>query len=206
MRFERRFPMFDKRFLSRFPVLLLLIGLLALGCGGGDKGTTMTNGDDGGTMITDTTDDMDSTTITEDIEIEDPVDIPPQRPEDPSVIFWEQAPEGEVQRVHFDYDKSEITADIELILKANAEWMIANPGYFVWVEGHCDSRGSSEYNIALGERRALGVRNFLIGEDVDEARLYTISYGEEKPIAFGENEEAWAENRRTEFKVGLPPQ
>lgn len=101
--------------------------------------------------------------------------------------------------VHFDYDSSTLTSEARRLLGENAEWIKNNPNSTVQVEGHCDSRGSVEYNLALGERRAKAVKNYMTSLGIDSKRLTIISYGEEKPIAQGETEEAYGKNRRANF-------
>ncbi len=100
--------------------------------------------------------------------------------------------------VRFDYDSSTLTTESRRNLSENAEWIKANKAT-VQVEGHCDSRGSGEYNLALGERRAKAVKNYMVSLGIDSKRLTIISYGEEKPIATGDSEEAYAKNRRVNF-------
>ena len=100
--------------------------------------------------------------------------------------------------VNFDYDSSTLTTESRRHLAENAEW-IKNNKATVQVEGHCDSRGSGEYNLALGERRAKSVKSYLASLGVDSKRLTIISYGEEKPIASGDSEEAYGKNRRVNF-------
>ncbi len=101
--------------------------------------------------------------------------------------------------IYFDFDRSDITEASQAELKANAAWMAANPTSKVMLEGHCDERGTSEYNMALGERRASAAREYLVRLGVDPARMQTISYGEERPVDPGHNEAAWAKNRRVQF-------
>ncbi len=103
--------------------------------------------------------------------------------------------------VRFDFDKSNIKDDQRDLLDRNAEWIKANDGVKVQIEGHCDERGTEEYNLALGESRANAVRDYLISTGIDGERLYTISYGEELPINPGHDEAAWSENRRAHFLV-----
>ncbi len=100
--------------------------------------------------------------------------------------------------VHFDYDSSTLSTESRRQLSENAEWIKSNKAT-VQVEGHCDSRGSGEYNLALGERRAKAVKNYMVSLGLDSKRLTIISYGEEKPIATGDSEEAYAKNRRVNF-------
>lgn len=101
--------------------------------------------------------------------------------------------------VFFDYDKAALSGEAKATLKANADWIKANPKYTVQVEGHTDSRGSTEYNLSLGERRAKSVRSYLESLGVEARRLTVLSYGEEKPLAQGDTEAAYAKNRRANF-------
>lgn len=101
--------------------------------------------------------------------------------------------------VFFDYDKSVLRKDAQDVLAANAEYLRANPDVKVLIEGHCDERGTTEYNLALGDRRARAARDFLVNYGIAAARIETISYGEERPFAQGQNEAAWSQNRRAHF-------
>lgn len=103
--------------------------------------------------------------------------------------------------ISFEYDKSDLTVEARDVLKKNADWINTAPGVRIQIEGHTDERGTVEYNLALGERRARMVKNYLISLGVDPARLYTISYGEELPVNPEHNEAAWAQNRRAHFLV-----
>lgn len=103
--------------------------------------------------------------------------------------------------VHFEFDQSRLLPEAKAILKNKAKWLMANPMVNVIIEGHCDERGTNEYNMALGDRRAQSVKNYLVDLGVPSRRLTTISYGEERPIAFGQNETAWAKNRRAQFVI-----
>lgn len=102
-------------------------------------------------------------------------------------------------RVHFDFDKYELTAAARKIMSGNADYLHSNPGVRVRIEGHCDERGTTEYNLALGERRAKSAFQYLMDLGVDPNRMGVVSYGEEQPLDPGQNEEAWALNRRAEF-------
>lgn len=103
------------------------------------------------------------------------------------------------QNIYFDYDKSSIRSDAREILKTNAEIFAKNSKADIIVEGHCDERGTAEYNMALGERRAQEAKQYLINLGIDGSRIETISYGEERPLDAGNNEAAWAQNRRAQF-------
>jgi peptidoglycan-associated lipoprotein len=98
-------------------------------------------------------------------------------------------------RVFFAFDRSDINAEGQQTLERQAAWLHRYPNVVVRIEGHCDERGTREYNLALGERRANAVRNVLIAAGVSASRISTISYGKERPIVVGSNEEAWAQNR-----------
>jgi peptidoglycan-associated lipoprotein len=114
----------------------------------------------------------------------------------------EQPAKPEVQLtnvVYFDFDQYALTAETRAVLLAHAEKLKADPVH-VRLEGHTDERGSREYNMALGEKRAKAVRDFLVAQGVDPSLLEVISYGEEQPVATGHNEAAWAQNRRVEIK------
>lgn len=112
-----------------------------------------------------------------------------------------EAPEGiRFKTVYFDYDSSSLTAVARRTLEEHAAWLKSNPRLKVTIEGHCDERGSDEYNFALGESRALAIRNYLTGLGVAADQLGTISFGEERPAVAGHTEMAWAQNRRSEFK------
>ena len=99
-------------------------------------------------------------------------------------------------RVFFDFDKSTIKPEGQQTLQRQAEWLKRYPNVTVTVEGHCDDRGTREYNLALGERRATAVQRALIALGVQGNRIKTISYGKERPAVLGDNEAAWAQNRR----------
>lgn len=105
------------------------------------------------------------------------------------------------ETVYFGFDEYTLNPEAQQVLQGLAEHLKKAGNTVVQVEGHCDERGSIEYNLALGERRAQSVKNYLSQVGVDAARLSTISYGEEKPAAEGHSEAAWAKNRRAEFTL-----
>ena len=99
-------------------------------------------------------------------------------------------------RVFFDTDKSAVRSDGKATLDKQIAWLKKYPNYGITVEGHCDERGTREYNLALGERRANAVKQYMVANGLPAARVKTISYGKERPVALGSNEAAWAQNRR----------
>ncbi|MBW2167572.1 MAG: peptidoglycan-associated lipoprotein Pal [Deltaproteobacteria bacterium] len=103
------------------------------------------------------------------------------------------------ENIYFDFDKSNLKPEAQEVLKRKAEWLRNNPGESVVIEGHCDERGTNEYNLALGDRRAQSAKNFLINLGIARSRLTTISYGEERPADPRQNETAWSKNRRDHF-------
>ncbi len=104
-------------------------------------------------------------------------------------------------RVFFDFDKSNLKPEAQTVLQRQAAWLKSNPSVRVTIEGHCDERGTREYNLALGERRANAVKDYLTALGIDRSRVKTISYGKERPVAMGSNAAAWAQNRRGVTKV-----
>lgn len=103
--------------------------------------------------------------------------------------------------IHFEFDKSSLLPEAREILRRKAKWLKAHPDVLVIIEGHCDERGTSEYNVALGDRRAWSAQTYLVNLGIVPERLTTISYGEESPLDPGHNEEAWARNRRAYFAI-----
>lgn len=103
--------------------------------------------------------------------------------------------------IHFDYDASDVRADDVANLDRKAAILAANPGVRIRISGHADERGSDEYNLALGMRRAAAAKRYLENKGVEGARIEVISYGEERPLAAGSDESSWANNRRGEFEV-----
>lgn len=106
----------------------------------------------------------------------------------------------EQKMVYFGYDRSDIRPEFKDILNAHAAYLSANPQARVVLEGHCDERGTVEYNLALGERRANTVKRYLIVQGANPSQLESVSFGEERPAMIGSDESAWSKNRRTEIK------
>jgi len=101
----------------------------------------------------------------------------------------------------FEFDSAVLLAEAQAILKKKAEWLTNNPDVTATIEGHCDERGTNEYNLALGDRRAESAKTFLMDLGISGSRLSCISYGEERPVDPGHNEEAWSKNRRGHFTI-----
>lgn len=106
------------------------------------------------------------------------------------------------EQVHFDFDRSRITDEAAATLQRKADVLLAHPDLRIAIEGHCDERGSLEYNMALGQRRAQSTMKYLVDLGLTGDMFSTVSYGEERPTAQGANEGAWAQNRRAEFVIG----
>jgi len=132
---------------------------------------------------------------------------PPEQTAPPETTeVQEEAPTEEeisvlLKDIHFDFDDDRIREDAKKILNRNAEVLMKYPWVKVLIEGHCDERGTVEYNLALGERRAMNAKKYLVSYGIDPSRISIISYGEEKPLDPRHNEEAWAKNRRAHFVV-----
>lgn len=109
------------------------------------------------------------------------------------------APMSEMQIVYYGYDSYNLTDEARSALKNNADWMKANSSARIQIEGHCDERGTVEYNMALGDRRANAAKSYLVRLGVSASRIETLSYGKERPADLGHNESAWAKNRRAVF-------
>jgi peptidoglycan-associated lipoprotein len=108
---------------------------------------------------------------------------------------------GMFEDIHFDFDKYDIRPDAKPILQSVSDWLIKNKSSRLLIEGHCDERGTNEYNLALGDRRAKAARDYLVAVGVVSSRLDIISYGEEKPLCTEKTEECWQKNRRAHFVV-----
>jgi peptidoglycan-associated lipoprotein len=125
-----------------------------------------------------------------------PAPAPPARP---AVRDFAAVPE--LQDIYFDFDKYDIRPADTKTLDANAAWLKSNLNHLILIEGHCDERGTNEYNLALGERRAKSTMNYLVSQGVQANRITIISYGEERPACTDKTEACWAKNRRSHFLV-----
>jgi peptidoglycan-associated lipoprotein len=117
----------------------------------------------------------------------------------PSGYGFDQWQTGALGDAFFEFDSSTLSTEAQEQLKQNGIWLESNAVKKALVEGHCDERGTSEYNLALGDRRAASVKEFLVRYGVSPSRLETVSFGEERPFASGHNEESWSKNRRAHF-------
>jgi peptidoglycan-associated lipoprotein len=128
-------------------------------------------------------------------------DFPTEKVETGEIPAAELNRKGVLKTVYFAFDSYELDDQARQVLQANAQWLKSNPGRSILIEGHCDERGTIEYNLALGERRAGVVRDYLVGLGIDAFRIRIVSYGEEDPVDPGHTEEAWAKNRRAESVI-----
>lgn len=127
--------------------------------------------------------------------VEPPPESPPEPPPPPP------PPALVLTTIYFDYDRSDIRSDARDMMAQNARSLSDHPTAAIRIEGHCDERGTDEYNLALGERRANSAKDYLVNYGVEASRISTISYGEAQPANSGHDESAWAMNRRAEFRV-----
>ncbi len=127
-----------------------------------------------------------------------PRPVPPEPPP-PQEVDIGRSFEGSVRDIYFDFDKSDIRPDGVPVLQQDADWLRQHPNAHIVIEGHCDERGSAEYNLGLGDRRANSAREYLVSLGIDGSRIRTISYGKERPVCTESNEECWQRNRRAHF-------
>jgi peptidoglycan-associated lipoprotein len=111
---------------------------------------------------------------------------------------------GDLQPIYFDYDRSSIRADAGTTMKANADWLKTHPAVKIRIEGNCDERGTKEYNVALGQRRAATAKKYLTDLGIASSRISLLSYGKEKPVCTADSEACWQKNRKDDFAVITP--
>ena len=177
--------------LNKFLISISLI-LFVAACTSQPKDTSVTTGSGtttGKTDTTTTTDQDDTMTTTGPTDTEGESSIIPGSADDLIVNVGD--------RVFFTYESFDLDADAHALLLLQAAWLKQNKEVSVTIEGHCDERGTREYNLALGEKRAQAVKNYLIGLGVDVSRVSTVSYGKEMPALVGSNDAAWDQNRRS---------
>lgn len=132
-------------------------------------------------------------------EVQKPPEPPPTQDTPPPAV--ERPVSLNLESVYFDYDRYELREDARATLANNAKQLESNAAARVSIEGHCDERGTTEYNLALGEKRAQAARDYLVNYGIGADRLTTVSFGEERPVDPGHDESAWAKNRRAAFVV-----
>jgi len=126
---------------------------------------------------------------------------PPMEEEEDAMIEEEELEALVLEDIYFDFDKYSIKGEYKTVLEANADLLMEREDAVLVIEGHCDERGTSEYNLALGEKRAKAVMDFYIAFGISASRLSMISYGEERPFEYGHDEDAWAMNRRAHMLI-----
>ena len=195
-----------KRYFRILPLALLSITLVA-GCGGKKKVEDMGGAAGAGTEII-----PEEVTAPESTEVvSEDLGAPESMAPKYAGIYKELSPgdgltklaenEGRLYTIYFDFDKYNIKAGEKANLDLNARWLKLNNGVKIRVEGHADERGETEYNLALGDKRARTVSKYLGDMGVSSSKLTTVSYGEEKPAVNGHDESAWSKNRRAEFMI-----
>ena len=158
--------------------------------------------------VTDTVPDVTATTTREavvqpptDFVRTDPGPTVEELPRDVDALNRYVHERGYIRDAFFGYDESTLSDDAQAALTSSANWLRANPQYSLLIEGHTDERGTEQYNLALGDRRANTARQYLTALGIDGGRLRTVSYGEERPFAQGSNESAWSQNRRAHLVI-----
>ncbi len=137
--------------------------------------------------------------VQEEVAVEEPLESQPVVEE--VVAVMEGRTSVPMLPVYFDFDASGIKGDQDARIQVNADFLTKNPEVNIRIEGNCDPRGTNEYNMALGERRALSAKKYLTNIGIAEERMTTISYGEERPLLYGHDELSWAQNRRDDFVI-----
>jgi peptidoglycan-associated lipoprotein len=143
-----------------------------------------------------------SVTATARVTVTLPPPPPPPPPPKPVEVSEEDLFPQNVKDAYFDFDKADIRPDAQQVLTSNADWLKQHPNVGFTIEGHCDERGSEEYNLGLGDRRANAAKNFLVNLGVSADRISTISYGKSRPVCTESNEDCWQQNRRAHSKYG----
>ena len=184
-----------------FVIVLLVLGLalIPVGCKKKPEETIPEPGDDQAaeqTAPTDAYKEPPPVEVTEGFEQEKPT---VEDEVEPTVAQWNEM--GVLGTVYFSFDKADLSDAARRTLRANADWLKTHANYSVAIEGHCDERGTIEYNLALGQRRAQAVKDYLGSLGVNAIRVRTVSYGEERPLDPGHGETSWAKNRRGEFVI-----
>jgi peptidoglycan-associated lipoprotein len=185
----------DARYLAGGLLLILALGVVA--CSGGSKATAPPpepTPEPTPAVEEDVVEEEVSEPVTETLSEEE---VTSELPEDLMVLNQR----GYLEDVFFDTDRFDLTPEARGILAKNANWLLQYSTVLILIEGHCDERNTREYNLALGDRRANAVRDYLSSLGVSADRIRTISYGEERPFALGHTEEAWRLNRRSHFVI-----
>jgi peptidoglycan-associated lipoprotein len=178
------------RNLTSAAVFLLAVSLI-MGCGGSSPAVD--------TDMTDTEPEPEPAVDEPAVEVE-----PPER--DDTMVYVDPNEEyaSVLVPIYFEFNRSRIIESAKPTLEQIADLLDDHPNWRVLIEGHCDERGTSEYNLTLGEARSQATKRYLVSLGIASSRFQTISYGEERPVAFGHDEESWALNRRAEFRVEAP--
>ena len=192
--------------MKSFTVGLILIAMALIpACRSSRKATPATST----ATVTETVPDISATAATEtvvetqtDFVREDPRPTMEELPRDLDALNRYVQERGHVRDAFFGYDESALSADAQAALTSSANWLRTNPQYNLLIEGHTDERGTEQYNLALGDRRANTAREFLTALGIDGSRLRTVSYGEERPFATGSNASAWSQNRGAHLVIG----
>lgn len=184
--------------MKRHTMALLLTAAALAACGGKQRPPVLTTASGG--------EGAEGTTLPRKVQpVETGLDVQPVRDHAPSgedfLVSDPSSEAGPLADIHFDYDRADLTDEARSVLERHALWLQSHRAARVTIEGHCDERGTIEYNLALGEQRARAAMEYLLGLGVAADRLRTVSYGKERPLDPSASEAAWARNRRAHFVV-----
>lgn len=188
--------------MKRIPIIILMLGLIGFGCS--SKKATLasedTNKQYGSSQMPSKSDETKKAGEGSQKTEQQPAMIKPEI-ESRELLLRSKRMSEIVKDIYFDFDKYDVRDDAKPVLRSLANYLIKNTSESLLIEGHCDERGTNEYNLALGERRALSAKKYLLSFGVSSSRLETISYGEEKPLCAEKTEDCWAKNRRAHFVI-----
>lgn len=188
--------------MKRIPIIILMLGLIGFGCS--SKKATLasedTNKQYGSSQMPSKSDETKKAGEGSQKTEQQPAMIKPEI-ESRELLLRSKRMSEIVKDIYFDFDKYDVRDDAKPVLRFLADYLIKNTSESILMEGHCDERGTNEYNLALGEKRALSAKKYLLSFGVSSSRLETISYGEEKPLCAEKTEDCWAKNRRAHFVI-----
>lgn len=194
-----------RKYFSKISILILVcLVLFAFGCGG--KKNVKVNDETPGdkTKVAQTDSGTEDTKMDDGSKDDDSMAserLEQQRKEEEKKKKAQARAKFENENIYFEFDSSDLTTSAQSILEEKAQWLKENPYSQITIEGHCDDRGTTEYNLALGDRRAQSAKKYLVALGIEDTRIDTLSYGEEKPALNGSGDAVWSKNRRDAFVI-----